>query len=165
MFSILSSFRALISLSAVVIVYYVDYFRITPVETLSHLKNATTTASSFSTSFYIILVTQFIVYAVFAHTMFVCQMAFHARVADPSIGGTYMTLLNTAANLGELFSSRHRDSSVWLLNSILKISILSICVFFLRTFVLLYATCDATMMAVLQVVSGKRRILRLEWMV
>lgn len=92
-------------------------------------------------------------------------MAFHARVADPSIGGTYMTLLNTAANLGELFSSRYRDSSVWLLNSILKISILSICVFFLRTFVLLYATCDATMMAVLQVVSGKRRILRLEWMV
>ncbi|KAH9279042.1 Acetyl-coenzyme A transporter 1 [Echinococcus granulosus] len=87
--------RALISLSAVVIVHHIDYFRVTPVEML----NGTTTASSFSTSFYIILVTQFIVYAIFAHTMFVCQMAFHARVADPSIGGTYMTLLNTAANL------------------------------------------------------------------
>ncbi|VDM16943.1 unnamed protein product [Hydatigera taeniaeformis] len=91
--------RALISLSAVVIVHFVDYFRVTPIETLSHLRDPTTTTSSFSTSFYIILVTQFIVYAVFADTMFVCQMAFHARVADPSIGGTYMTLLNTAANL------------------------------------------------------------------
>lgn len=27
-------------------------------------------------------------------------MAFFARVSDPAIGGTYMTLLNTVANLG-----------------------------------------------------------------
>ncbi|KAL5103715.1 Acetyl-coenzyme A transporter 1 [Taenia crassiceps] len=99
--------RALVSLSAVFIVYYVDYFRIAPIETLSHLKNATTTSTTttFSTTFYIILVTQLIVYAVFAHTMFVCQVAFHARVADPSIGGTYMTLLNTAANLAAALPS------------------------------------------------------------
>jgi PAT family acetyl-CoA transporter-like MFS transporter 1 len=32
--------------------------------------------------------------------MFVSQMAFFARVSDPAIGGTYMTLLNTVANLG-----------------------------------------------------------------
>jgi len=33
--------------------------------------------------------------------MFVSQMAFHAKISDPAIGGTYMTLLNTLANLGQ----------------------------------------------------------------
>jgi len=33
-------------------------------------------------------------------TAFVAQMAFFNRVADPAIGGTYMTMLNTIANLG-----------------------------------------------------------------
>jgi len=32
--------------------------------------------------------------------MFVSMMAFSAKVSDPRIGGTYMTLLNTVANLG-----------------------------------------------------------------
>ena len=32
--------------------------------------------------------------------MFVAEMAFHAKVSDPRIGGTYMTLLNTVSNLG-----------------------------------------------------------------
>lgn len=32
--------------------------------------------------------------------MFVACMAFHAKVSDPVIGGTYMTLLNTMMNLG-----------------------------------------------------------------
>lgn len=32
--------------------------------------------------------------------MFVAQMAFFAKVSDPAIGGTYMTLLNTLANIG-----------------------------------------------------------------
>jgi len=34
------------------------------------------------------------------HCMFVSIMSFHARVSDPSIGGTYMTLLNTVSNMG-----------------------------------------------------------------
>ena len=33
--------------------------------------------------------------------MFVSQMAFHAKISDPGIGGTYMTLLNTVANFGK----------------------------------------------------------------
>eukprot|EP01047_Picozoa_sp_COSAG01_P038144 COSAG01_NODE_3078_length_6628_cov_30.180885_3_plen_94_part_00 len=33
-------------------------------------------------------------------TMFTAQMEFFAGIADPRIGGTYMTLLNTIANLG-----------------------------------------------------------------
>lgn len=32
--------------------------------------------------------------------MFVSVMAFFAKVSDSAVGGTYMTLLNTLANLG-----------------------------------------------------------------
>ena len=32
--------------------------------------------------------------------MFVSIMAFFARISDPAVGGTYMTLLNTLTNLG-----------------------------------------------------------------
>merc|ERR1711974_24832 len=35
--------------------------------------------------------------------IFVAQMAFFARVSDPAMGGTYMTLLNTLANLGGMW--------------------------------------------------------------
>ncbi|OJJ61217.1 hypothetical protein ASPSYDRAFT_56575 [Aspergillus sydowii CBS 593.65] len=35
--------------------------------------------------------------------MFVAISAFHARVSDPAIGGTYMTLLATVSNLGGTF--------------------------------------------------------------
>ncbi|OQR98510.1 acetyl-coenzyme A transporter [Achlya hypogyna] len=35
-----------------------------------------------------------------ANMMYVPQMAFFAQVSDPSIGGTYMTYLNTVSNLG-----------------------------------------------------------------
>ena len=34
------------------------------------------------------------------YSMFVAVMAFFARVSDPRVGGTYMTLLNTLTNLG-----------------------------------------------------------------
>jgi MFS transporter, PAT family, solute carrier family 33 (acetyl-CoA transportor), member 1 len=32
--------------------------------------------------------------------MFVSSSAFHTQIADPVIGGTYLTLLNTVSNLG-----------------------------------------------------------------
>ena len=38
-----------------------------------------------------------------SETMFVAQMAFFNRVADPAIGGTYMTMLNTISNLGGMW--------------------------------------------------------------
>jgi PAT family acetyl-CoA transporter-like MFS transporter 1 len=37
--------------------------------------------------------------------MFACQMSLFAKVSDPAIGGTYMTLLNTIANLGTMWPS------------------------------------------------------------
>ncbi|EKX43642.1 hypothetical protein GUITHDRAFT_110438 [Guillardia theta CCMP2712] len=42
----------------------------------------------------------FLLQQVVSNVMFVAQMAFFAKVSDPKIGGTYMTLLNTVANLG-----------------------------------------------------------------
>merc|ERR1711972_690772 len=37
--------------------------------------------------------------------MFIAQMAFFNRVSDPRIGGTYMTMLNTLSNLGNMWPS------------------------------------------------------------
>mmetsp|Transcript_18809 Transcript_18809/g.36874 ORF Transcript_18809/g.36874 Transcript_18809/m.36874 type:complete len:537 (+) Transcript_18809:108-1718(+) len=41
-----------------------------------------------------------IAHSVLSTAMFVAMMGFFAQVSDPAIGGTYMTLLNTIANLG-----------------------------------------------------------------
>lgn len=46
--------------------------------------------------------------------IFSSMMSFFTKVADPSIGGTYMTLLNTIANLG----SKWTAASLWLLPKI-----------------------------------------------
>lgn len=43
--------------------------------------------------------------AVASNAMFVAHMAFFAKVSDPAIGGTYMTLLNTVHNLGNMWAS------------------------------------------------------------
>ncbi|KAK6839756.1 acetyl-coenzyme A transporter 1-domain-containing protein [Apiospora arundinis] len=53
---------------------------------------------------YMLLVIGEHVFSTFTNTvMFVAISAFHARVADPVIGGTYMTLLATVSNLGGTF--------------------------------------------------------------
>lgn len=38
--------------------------------------------------------------------MFTAQMAFYARIADPAMGGSYMTLLNTITNLGSMWNAQ-----------------------------------------------------------
>lgn len=44
------------------------------------------------------------IFSTFTSTvMFVAVSAFHAQIADPKIGGTYMTLLATVSNLGGTF--------------------------------------------------------------
>ncbi|RYP13580.1 hypothetical protein DL767_010652 [Monosporascus sp. MG133] len=53
---------------------------------------------------YMLMVIASHVFSTFTNTvMFVAVSAFHARVADPVIGGTYMTLLATVSNLGGTF--------------------------------------------------------------
>eukprot|EP01001_Neometanema_parovale_P003773 NODE_1503_length_1706_cov_66.077701_g1425_i0.p1 GENE.NODE_1503_length_1706_cov_66.077701_g1425_i0~~NODE_1503_length_1706_cov_66.077701_g1425_i0.p1 ORF type:complete len:539 (-),score=76.69 NODE_1503_length_1706_cov_66.077701_g1425_i0:88-1596(-) len=52
-------------------------------------------------SFYFVSLVVFLVlHQVAMNVMFVSQMAFFARVSDPRMGGTAMTLLNTVTNLG-----------------------------------------------------------------
>lgn len=46
------------------------------------------------------LIAAVVLHEVASNCMFVAQMAFFSRVSDPVIGGTYMTLLNTIANVG-----------------------------------------------------------------
>ncbi|GJJ13956.1 hypothetical protein Clacol_008213 [Clathrus columnatus] len=53
-----------------------------------------------STSFFIFIILTTIGSGFTSTVQFVGISAFHTRVADPLIGGTYMTLLNTATNLG-----------------------------------------------------------------
>ncbi|KAL2758554.1 hypothetical protein ACRALDRAFT_2026084 [Sodiomyces alcalophilus JCM 7366] len=56
------------------------------------------------TSWYMLVVIASHVFSTFTNTvMFVAVSAFHARVSDPAIGGTYMTLLATVCNLGGTF--------------------------------------------------------------
>ncbi|OAA61615.1 Major facilitator superfamily domain, general substrate transporter [Niveomyces insectorum RCEF 264] len=56
------------------------------------------------TSWYLLVVILEHVLSTFMNTvMFVAVSAFHARIADPAIGGTYMTLLATVSNLGGTF--------------------------------------------------------------
>ncbi|KAK8751963.1 hypothetical protein OTU49_011363 [Cherax quadricarinatus] len=50
--------------------------------------------------YYCIIVFIYLIHQVFANCMFVGVMAFFARISDSSVGGTYMTLLNTFTNLG-----------------------------------------------------------------
>jgi len=53
--------------------------------------------------FYSLMLLLLLCGAVTSQCMFVSQMAFFARVSDPAMGGTYMTLLNTLANLGGMW--------------------------------------------------------------
>ncbi|KAI7349871.1 hypothetical protein KC343_g10016 [Hortaea werneckii] len=57
-----------------------------------------------TTGWYLCLVVVEHVFSTFMSTvMFVAISAFHAKIADPAIGGTYMTLLATVSNLGGTF--------------------------------------------------------------
>ena len=62
-------------------------------------------AGSRRTAFTLLVVLALSAQAVVSQVQFVAQMAFFARVSDPSIGGTAMTLFNTVANLGSKWPS------------------------------------------------------------
>ncbi|XP_053566050.1 acetyl-coenzyme A transporter 1 [Bombina bombina] len=50
--------------------------------------------------YYLVLLLSYALHQITLYSMFVAVMAFNAKVSDPLIGGTYMTLLNTVSNLG-----------------------------------------------------------------
>jgi PAT family acetyl-CoA transporter-like MFS transporter 1 len=55
--------------------------------------------SSESNSFYLTVFVISLAQSIISTAMFVGQVGFFARISDPRIGGTYMTFLNTIANL------------------------------------------------------------------
>jgi len=68
---------------------------------------------SVSFSFYALLYGVSALHNICTDLMFVSQISFFAKVADRSIGGTYMTVLNTIANLGNKWP---HTISLWLLD-------------------------------------------------
>ncbi|GAB0098172.1 acetyl-coenzyme A transporter 1 [Sergentomyia squamirostris] len=54
----------------------------------------------FPVYYYVMLIINYGLYQITLYSMFVAVMAFFARISDPAVGGTYMTLLNTVSNLG-----------------------------------------------------------------
>ena len=80
--------------------------------------------------YYLTAVLVYSLHQIFLYCMFVSQMAFFAKISDPKIGGTYMTLLNTLSNIGRKsktnLSNDCRDvffflllGSVWISTSVL----------------------------------------------
>lgn len=55
--------------------------------------------------YYIFILILYAFHQVLMNCMFVAIMAFFAKISDPSVGGTYMTLLNTVSNLGGIWPS------------------------------------------------------------
>ncbi|CAH8435911.1 unnamed protein product [Schistosoma turkestanicum] len=115
--------RLLVSSLTIPIVYYTPYFRIIPlnqtqihfiqlnrsdftnsIATTNSTQNSTINpvkdmTYSFTWSFYIFLLSKLFIYSIISSIMMVVQVAFHAKISDPAVGGTYMTLLNTVSNI------------------------------------------------------------------
>ncbi|KAI5357441.1 Putative ampG-like permease/Acetyl-coenzyme A transporter 1, MFS transporter superfamily [Septoria linicola] len=56
-----------------------------------------------TTSYLFIIIIEHVFSTFMSTVMFVAISAFHAKISDPAIGGTYMTLLATVSNLGGTF--------------------------------------------------------------
>ncbi|XP_064159631.1 acetyl-coenzyme A transporter 1 isoform X1 [Anguilla rostrata] len=67
----------------------------------------------FPVYYYAVVLLSYAVHQVTLYSMYVALMAFNARVSDPVIGGTYMTLLNTVTNLGGVWPS---TLALWLVD-------------------------------------------------
>jgi MFS transporter, PAT family, solute carrier family 33 (acetyl-CoA transportor), member 1 len=63
-------------------------------------SSASSETAAVKRQFYYALIGAVVLHEIATNFMYVSMMAFFARVSDPAIGGTYMTLLNTVANLG-----------------------------------------------------------------
>ncbi|TNN10862.1 putative membrane protein [Schistosoma japonicum] len=88
--------KLLVNCLFILITHFTPYFRISTNDTL--LMN-NSSHSSFSWIFYAILATGFTLYKITSNLMFVLHFAFSAKISDPAIGGTYMTLMATVTNL------------------------------------------------------------------
>ncbi|KAK4472931.1 hypothetical protein MN116_004135 [Schistosoma mekongi] len=88
--------KLLVNCLFILITHFTPYFRISTNDT-SLINNSS--HSSFSWVFYAILATGFMLHKITSNLMFLLHLAFSAKISDPDIGGTYMTLLTTVTNL------------------------------------------------------------------
>ncbi|KAL4142293.1 hypothetical protein QTP88_004779 [Uroleucon formosanum] len=68
-------------------------------------KLITLDGANTSIYYYPLIVCLLSIEQILSHTMFVALLAFFSRISDPRFGCTYMTLLNTLANLGFMWTS------------------------------------------------------------
>ena len=64
-------------------------------------------------SYFILVIIQHLLGSFMQTVQFVCISSFHTRIADPILGGTYMTLLNTLSNFGGTWP---RFLIMWMIN-------------------------------------------------
>merc|ERR1712038_123437 len=60
--------------------------------------------------FYSLLVLVFVISQIASNCTYTSIMAFNAKISDPEIGGTYMTMLNTVTNFG---GNLPQTSAIW----------------------------------------------------
>ncbi|KAK4472779.1 hypothetical protein MN116_003999, partial [Schistosoma mekongi] len=94
--------KLLINCLNIPITHFTPYFRISTNDTLM-MNNST--HASFSWAFYAILTTEFTLDRIVSNLIFVLHLAFCAKISDPAIGGTYLTLLTTVINLAGVLGS------------------------------------------------------------
>lgn len=75
--------------------------RVATVPIMAALAFYTPAMEPFPWFFFAMMLLVAVVSSVATEWMFVSQVSFFAKVTDPAMGGTYMTLLNTLANLGQ----------------------------------------------------------------
>jgi len=86
-FKLAIPFRLCFGLVFAVLVYWTSFVRAEGEE-------------EFPLYYFVVILVIYGLHQIATYSMFVSIMAFFARVSDPAIGGTYMTLLNTICNLG-----------------------------------------------------------------
>lgn len=79
---------------------------------------------TFPIYYYFVLIIVYALEQITVYSMFVAIMAFHASVSDPTIGGTYMTLLNTITNLGGNWPT---TLSLWLVDKLSLQNCVEVC--------------------------------------
>ncbi|CAM1323485.1 SLC33A1 (predicted) [Pycnogonum litorale] len=94
--------RLLVGIEFAIVVYLTPYMR-DPV------------TGEFPLYYYAILLASYALHQVALYSMFVAVMAFHAKISDPAVGGTYMTLLNTVTNLGGIWPA---TMALWFVDSL-----------------------------------------------
>ena len=70
---------------------------------------------SFPNYYYVVLTIVYAVHRITLFAMFLGIVAFFARISDPKVGGTYMTLLNTFTNLGNMWPA---SFSLWFVDQV-----------------------------------------------